>query len=57
MTEQKKYNDFTLSQCAKFDAETGARNKLTMWGRVSADRHARGISRKQRILRKKQEAA
>ena len=41
-----------LSGCAEFDFETGQKAKKTGWGHVSADRHERGISRKQRRLQR-----
>lgn len=48
------YKEMTLSQCAKFDFETGQKNKLTGWGIVSKDRQERKISRKARRLAKQQ---
>lgn len=46
-------NTMTLSECAKYDHNTGAKHKLTGWGKISADRAKRGISRKARIRAKK----
>ena len=40
------YKEMTLSECAKFDAETGQRDKLTGWGRICKDRAARGLSKR-----------
>jgi hypothetical protein len=46
--------EMTLSQCAKHDHDTGAKFKLTGWGKISADRAKRGVSRKARIRAKKE---
>ena len=50
--ESQQSNQMTLSECAAFDLKNGAKGKLTGWGKVCKDREARGISRKQRRLRK-----
>jgi hypothetical protein len=50
MSENKQ---MTLSECARHDHNTGAKHKLTGWGKISADRAKRGVSRKARIARKK----
>jgi hypothetical protein len=47
-----EYKTMSLRECAKFDADTGAKNKLTGWGKISKDRQERGISRKQRRLKR-----
>jgi hypothetical protein len=48
---EKKFNQFSLREAAKFDHETGQRDKLTGWGKVSKDREKRGISRRLRRQR------
>jgi hypothetical protein len=54
MAEKVEQNkQMSLSESATFDHNNGARERLTGWGIVSKDRHERGISRKQRRLRKK----
>ena len=47
------YKTMTLSECAKFDHETGQKNKLTGWGKVCKARTGIGISRKDRIKARK----
>ena len=44
----------TLKACAAYDKQNNAKNKLTGWGRICADRAARGVSRKARIRAKKE---
>lgn len=46
------YKTMSLRECARFDHERGLRDKLTGWGRVCKDRHDRGVSRKQRRLKR-----
>jgi hypothetical protein len=57
MTDSKQYKTMTLSECAKFDHMQGARNKLTGWGRICADRAARGVSRKARVMKNRAKGA
>lgn len=40
------YKEMTLSECAKFDAETGQRDKLTGWGRICKERAAKHQSKR-----------
>jgi hypothetical protein len=54
-TTEKKV--MTLSECAEYDYKTNARGRLTGWGKICKDRQERGISRKQRRLLKRQQAA
>jgi hypothetical protein len=52
MATTPTYKTMSLRECARFDFERGAREKLTGWGRVSKDRQERGISRKARRLKR-----
>jgi hypothetical protein len=56
MAKNKRIHQMTLSQCAQYDKNTGAKHKLTGWGIICHDRNKRGVSRKARILRKKESA-
>ena len=47
-----EYRTMTLRECAKFDKENKAREKVTGWGRISADRNKRKVSRKWKIRNK-----
>lgn len=40
------YKEMGLSECAKFDAETGQRDKLTGWGRICKERAAKHQSKR-----------
>jgi hypothetical protein len=42
----------TLREAAKFDHVNGLKFKLTGWGIICKERHDKGISRKQRRLKK-----
>lgn len=52
-----QYRAMGLSECAAFDHGNGARERLTGWGKVCKDREARGVSRKQRRIRRAAEEA
>lgn len=54
MTEQKN-DQMSLREAAAFDFEHKLKSQLTGWGKVSVDRKARGVSRKER--RKQRKAA
>lgn len=43
------YQTMTLGQCAAFDHQTGAKFKITAWGKICKERNKRGISRRARI--------
>lgn len=47
-----EFKTMTLSECAKFDKDNNLKSKLTGWGIICKDRHERGVSRKQRRLKK-----
>jgi len=49
---EKKNQTMSLSEAGQHDYRTGAKNKKTGWGIISADRAARGVSRQARIARK-----
>ena len=46
------YKSMGLKMCGKYDHEIGARDKMTGWGVISADRAAKKISRSARIKSK-----
>lgn len=50
-----EFKQLSLRQAGEFDAQVGAKSKLTGWGIVSKDRRERGISRKAKRLLKKQQ--
>ena len=52
-----KKGQLTLSQCGKHDFSSPNYGKKFGWAAICADRHERGISRKQRRLKKKAEEA
>lgn len=47
-----KKGQLTLSQCGQHDFNSPNYGKKVGWAAICADRHERGISRKQRRLRK-----
>lgn len=48
----KRNDQMTLSECAAYDHANNLKDKLTGWGKICKDRHERGISRKQRRLKR-----
>lgn len=48
-----KYKEMGLSECAKFDAETGQRDKLTGWGAICKARYAHRKSKRGEARRKR----
>ena len=47
-----EFKQMGLSECAEYDMKNNLRNKITGWGRICKERNEKGISRKQRRLKR-----
>lgn len=54
--KEKRRDQKSCRESGQHDFLTGARQKLTGWGKVCRDRQQRGVSRKARIARKREAA-